>query len=108
MWMPPSALFPHRQRLAPRGFVLPRFVNVDRHHPAATVALRSTSKNLQGSGLSRVTLILGQYKHDCRLHSGHAMPVVFSNYRYLRSRVVRPSKLSGPPFPPAHDQLSLE
>jgi hypothetical protein len=47
MWMPPSALFPHRQRLAPRGFVLPRFFDVDRHHPAATVALRSTSKNLQ-------------------------------------------------------------
>jgi len=47
MWTTPSALFLHRQRLAPRGFVLPRFVNVDRHHPAATVALRSTSKNLQ-------------------------------------------------------------
>jgi hypothetical protein len=42
-------LFLHRQRHAPRGFVLPRFVNVDRHHPVTTVALRSTSKNLQGS-----------------------------------------------------------
>ena len=45
----PSALFPHRQRLAPHGFVLPRFVNVDRHHPMAAVALRSTSKNLSES-----------------------------------------------------------
>ena len=48
-WLPPSALFPHRQRLAPHGFVLPRFVNVDRHHPMAAVALRSTSKNLSES-----------------------------------------------------------
>ncbi len=53
MWTTHSALFPHRQRHAPRGFILPRFVNVDRHHPAATVAMRSTSKNLQECGHSR-------------------------------------------------------
>ena len=52
MWITPSALFLHKQRIAPRGFVLPRFVNVDRQHPAATVALRSTSKNLQESRLT--------------------------------------------------------
>ena len=52
MWTTPSALYPHRQRHAPRGFVLPRFVNVDRHNPAGTVAMLSTSKNLQESRLS--------------------------------------------------------
>jgi hypothetical protein len=34
----------------PRGFLLPRFVNVGRHLMAANVVLRPTSKNLQGSG----------------------------------------------------------
>ena len=50
MAAPTSALFPHRLRPAPRGFVLPRFVNVDRHPSAAGVTPRSTSKNLQESG----------------------------------------------------------
>jgi hypothetical protein len=36
----------------PRGFLLPRFVNVGRHLMAANVVLRPTSKNLQESGLS--------------------------------------------------------
>jgi hypothetical protein len=36
----------------PRGFLLPRFVNVGRHLMAANVAPRPTSKNLQGSGRS--------------------------------------------------------
>lgn len=33
------------------------FVNVDRHHPAATAALRSTSKNFQESGHSLLALL---------------------------------------------------
>lgn len=36
----------------PRGFLLPRFVNVGRHLMAANVVLRHTSKNLQETGLS--------------------------------------------------------
>ena len=36
----------------PRGFLLPRFVNVGRHLMAANVVLRPTSKNLQDCGLS--------------------------------------------------------
>jgi hypothetical protein len=36
----------------PRGFLLPRFVNAGRHLPAAHVAPRPASKNLQDSGLS--------------------------------------------------------
>ena len=36
-------------RPAPRGFVLPRFVTMDRQFSAASVTTRSTSKNLQGS-----------------------------------------------------------
>jgi DNA topoisomerase-1 len=40
------------RRPAHRGFVLPRFVNVDRHLLAAYVALRSTSNDLQESGQS--------------------------------------------------------
>ena len=36
----------------PRGFVLPRFVNLDRHPSAVGVALRSTSRNFQVSGHS--------------------------------------------------------
>jgi hypothetical protein len=35
----------------PRGFVLPRFVNMDRHPLAAGVTPRSTSKNLQKAAL---------------------------------------------------------
>jgi hypothetical protein len=63
-WQPPtSALFPHRQRLTPRGFVLPRFVNVDRRHSAAGVTLRSTSKNLQESGRIR------ERHYTCRICS---------------------------------------
>ena len=38
----------------PRGFLLPRFVNVGRHLMAANVVLRPTSKNLQESGRMRV------------------------------------------------------
>lgn len=70
MWTTHSALFPHRQRHAPRGFILPRFVNVDRHHPAATVAMRSTSKNLQESGHSlrpRLTAAVRKWRGRCPL-----------------------------------------
>lgn len=44
-----SAHFPHSLIQDPRGFLLPRFVNVGRHLMAVTVAMRPTSKNLQGS-----------------------------------------------------------
>ena len=89
---PPSAPFPHSHLPAPRGFVLPRFVNVDRHHQATTGAPRSTSKNLQDSGHSlqmrgkhsdqsgadlRLDWVASLARHDlivawnpnCRMHS---------------------------------------
>ncbi|MCL1630255.1 hypothetical protein M3N55_16180, partial [Roseibaca sp. V10] len=46
------AHFPHRPIQDPRGFLLPRFVNVSRKLMAANVVLRPTSKNLQESGRS--------------------------------------------------------
>jgi hypothetical protein len=47
-----SAHFPHRIIQDPRGFLLPRFVNVGRHLMVANVVPRPTSKNLQESGPS--------------------------------------------------------
>lgn len=44
-----SGHFPHKMVQDPRGFLLPRFVNVGRHLMAANVVLRPTSKNLQES-----------------------------------------------------------
>ncbi|SEO27107.1 hypothetical protein SAMN05216227_10774 [Pseudorhodobacter antarcticus] len=48
----PPAHFPHSMFQDPRGFLLPRFVNVGRHLMAATVTPLPTSKNLQESGHS--------------------------------------------------------
>ena len=42
----------------PRGFLLPRFVNVGRHLMAGNVVLRPTSKNLQESGLLLQVLVV--------------------------------------------------
>lgn len=41
------------------------------------------------------------------LYAGHAIPVVFSHYRSLRTRPARPTHPSRPPVPPTHDPLSL-
>jgi hypothetical protein len=46
----------------PRGFLLPRFVNVGRYLMAANVAPRPTSKNLQGSRPSLRMYALPNYK----------------------------------------------
>jgi len=48
----PPTHFPHRVIQAPRGFLLPRFVNAGRRLPAAHVAPRPASKNLQECGRS--------------------------------------------------------
>ena len=66
-----SGHFPHRMVQDPRGFLLPRFVNVGRHLMAANVVLRPTSKNLQESGHPACSLDL-----DRRSSSGHPMPRV--------------------------------
>ena len=61
------AHFPHRMIQNPRGFLLPRFVNVGRHLVAATVVPRPTSKNLQDCRLSlrsAPSLICGQIVHS--------------------------------------------
>ena len=47
-----SEHFPHSLIQDPRGFLLPRFVNAGRHLPAAHVAPRPASKNLQDCGPS--------------------------------------------------------
>ena len=41
---PQTVFYPRGQHQAPRGFVLPRFVNAHRPHPAASVTQRPTSK----------------------------------------------------------------
>ena len=70
-----SGLFPHRMVQDPRGFLLPRFVNVGRHLMAANVVLRPTSKNLQVSGRS------------LQVHARHGKKVVADIQMMLRPHV---------------------